>query len=66
MNMPEGYERLGDISTMFDSEKLRVYAAMDLMKEMAEVLNYVEHNSNFDLLDYEGITEVLNKFKQWK
>jgi len=73
MKMPEGYERLKSDERKLDASFGAYYdlqggieEALDLIKEMAEALEYVARGPKTDDSDATVAKQVLKKFEEWK
>ena len=72
MEMPEGYNKFNQVMYDGDGPMLGCYVdshtkACDLLKEMAEALEFVSEEGENQLYTCFGkVEEVLEKFKEWK
>lgn len=69
MEMPEGWKKLyvrGRIIEGHDCDDIEVVKALDLIKEMAEALEYYEKESWKLTAENNPANQVLKKFRSWE
>lgn len=68
VEMPEGFKRIISNTSPYDLLVEDKYIALDLMKEMAEVLWEIARDESTDsgYSKSEKAREVIGKFREWK